>query len=116
MALITIREVNHIENGFEAELVLEGRGNYPITLTNHFSESEENLLEWYFERWLNQPYLERVTAEKAKASVKKYGEALFKQVFQSNFNAYGQYQQWRGDLSQIQIQIESKTPEFHSLH
>ena len=116
MALITIREVNHIENGFSAELVLEGRGNYPITITNPFSESEENLLEWYFEDWLNQPYLERVTAEKAKASVKKYGEALFKQVFQSNFNAYGQYQQWRGDLSQIQIQIESKTPEFHSLH
>ncbi|MGK7894017.1 MAG: CHAT domain-containing protein, partial [Xenococcus sp. (in: cyanobacteria)] len=116
MAQITIREVDQIENGFTAELVLEGRGNYPIKITNPFSDQEENLLEWYFEDWLNQPYLDRVIAERAKASVRNYGEALFKQVFQSNFNAYSQYQQWRGDLSQIQIQIESKTPNFHSLH
>ncbi|MGK7899161.1 MAG: Tfp pilus assembly protein PilF, partial [Xenococcus sp. (in: cyanobacteria)] len=116
MAQITIREVEQIENGFTAELVLEGRGNYPITITNPFSDREEKLLEWYFEGWLNQPHLDRVIAERAKASVKTYGEALFKQVFQSDIDAYSEYKQWAKDLSQIQIQIESRTPEFHSLH
>ncbi|MGB5713424.1 MAG: CHAT domain-containing protein, partial [Waterburya sp.] len=116
MALITIREVERIENGFTAELVLEGRGNYPISITNPFTEYDEQLLSWYFEGWLNQPHLNQVRAKAAEASVKTYGEELFKQVFQSNIDAYSEYKQWTGDLSQIQIQIESKTPEFHSLH
>ncbi len=116
MNLITIREVERTENGFTAELVLEGIGNYPITISNPFTEYDEQLLEWYFEGWLNQPYLNQVKAKEAEASVKTYGQELFKQVFQSNIDAYGEYKQWTGDLSQIQIQIESKTPEFHSLH
>ena len=114
MALITIREVERTENGFAAELVLQGRGNYPITITNPFTEYDEQLLSWYFKGWLNQPHLNRVRAKEAEASVRTYGEALFKQVFQSDFDAYSEYKQWCKDLSQIQIQIESKTPEFHS--
>ncbi len=99
MAQITIREVDQIENGFTADLILEGRGNYPITITNPFSDQEEKLLEWYFEGWLNQPHLDRVIAERAKASVKTYGEALFEQVFQSDIDAYSEYKQWAKDLT-----------------
>ncbi|MDJ0682447.1 MAG: tetratricopeptide repeat protein [Xenococcaceae cyanobacterium MO_167.B52] len=116
MTLITIREKSQTAEGFEAELILEGRDNYPISITNPFEEYDEQLLSWYFEDWLNQPHLNQVRAEEAKASVKTYGQKLFKQVFQADINAYSQYQQCRGDLSQIQIQIESKTPDFQSLH
>ena len=106
MPLITIREKSQTAQGFEAELIIEGRGNYPITITNPFQEYDEQLLSWYFEDWLNQPHLNQVRAEEAEASVKTYGQELFIQVFQADINAYSQYQQWRGDLSQIQIQIE----------
>ena len=61
MALITIREVERTEKGFAAELVLEGRGNYPITITNPFTDREEQLLEWYFEGWLYQPLIKIYT-------------------------------------------------------
>ncbi len=44
MNQITIREVDQIENGFTAELVLEGRGNYPITITN--PSPEFHSLHW----------------------------------------------------------------------
>ena len=76
MALITIREVEHTENVFAADLVLEGRGKYPITITKPFTDREEKLLEWYFESWFKQPHLDRVIADRAKASVRDYGEEL----------------------------------------
>jgi hypothetical protein len=39
-----------------------------------------------------------------------------KQVFQSNLNAYGEYRDLRKQLSQLQIIIESQSPEFQALH
>jgi tetratricopeptide (TPR) repeat protein len=115
MAVITIREQGKTETGFDATLAIEGN-NYQITVSDPFKEKEEQELEWYFEDWLRYPILEQVKADKAAASVKQYGQELFKQVFQTNINAYSQYSQLRGDLSQVQIEIESITPEFHAIH
>ncbi|MGL6341158.1 MAG: Tfp pilus assembly protein PilF, partial [Waterburya sp.] len=115
MAVITIRELGQTETGFNATLVIEGN-NYQITVSDPFEAREEQELEWYFEQWLHYPILEQVKADRAAASVKKYGQELFKQVFQVDINAYSQYSQLRGNLSQVQIEIESITPEFHAIH
>ncbi len=115
MAVITIREQGQTETGFNATLVIEGN-NYQITVNDPFESKEEQELEWYFEQWLRYPILEQVKADRAKASVRKYGEELFKQVFQSDFKAYAQYNELRGNLSQVQIEIETITPEFHAIH
>ncbi|MDP5338899.1 MAG: tetratricopeptide repeat protein, partial [Nodularia sp. (in: cyanobacteria)] len=115
MTVITIREEGRIDTGFAAILKFDG-GEYPVTITDPFTAKEEKELEWYFEEWVTFPFSYTVIAERAAASVKTYGESLFQQVFQADFNAYSLYRQLRGNLSQVQIEIVAKTPEFHALH
>ncbi|AFZ23169.1 Tfp pilus assembly protein PilF [Cylindrospermum stagnale PCC 7417] len=115
MPVIKIREERQTEKGFEAVLQFDS-GEYPITITDPFTSQEEKQLEWYFEDWVTFPFSDISIAERAAASVKTYGERLFEQVFKKDFNAYGQYQQLRGNLSQVQIEIVGKTPEFQALH
>ncbi|BBD61437.1 hypothetical protein NIES2109_42650 [Nostoc sp. HK-01] len=116
MPTITIREESPTEGGFNAILSFDGRGDYLVKITDPFTPKVEKQLEWYFEDWLMFPLLDTVKAEAAAASVKTYGEELFKQVFRVDFNAYSQYQRLRGNLSQLQIEIVGKTPEFQALH
>ncbi|MEQ8383256.1 MAG: CHAT domain-containing protein [Coleofasciculus sp. A1-SPW-01] len=116
MTTITIREQDSTDSGFTATLSFDGRVNYPIAITDPFTPKQEQILEWYFEEWLVFPQLGTVKAEQAKESVKGYGEQLFEQVFRTNIDAYSEYRQIRGNLSQLQIEIESQTPEFQALH
>ncbi|MGB5959133.1 MAG: tetratricopeptide repeat protein [Coleofasciculaceae cyanobacterium] len=116
MTVITIREQQKTATGFSATLSFDGRINYPITITEPFSRKEEQLLEWYFEEWLVFPSLNEIKAQQAAASIQNYGQQLFEQVFKTNFDAYGEYRQLRGNLGQLQIEIESNTPEFQALH
>ena len=114
MSVITIREQQQTATGFAASLSF-GDGEYDITITDPFTPQEERELEWYFEEWLVYPIVDTVKAERAKNSVKTYGEKLFDQVFQDR-KAYSKYQQLKNNLSQVQIEIVSKTPEFQGLH
>ncbi|MDB9452611.1 tetratricopeptide repeat protein [Dolichospermum circinale] len=114
MSVITIREQQQIATGFAASLSF-GDGEYDIIITDPFTPQEERELEWYFEEWLVYPIVDTVKAERAKNSVKIYGEKLFDQVFQDR-KAYSKYQQLKNNLSQVQIEIVSKTPEFQALH
>lgn len=115
MIVITIREQRKIDTDFDATLVMEGN-NYPITVSDPFDAQQEQELEWYFEAWLTSPMLNNVRANQAKESIRKYGEALFKQVFQSDIKAYATYSHLRSNLNQIQLEIESNTPEFQAIH
>ncbi|MCA2939546.1 MAG: tetratricopeptide repeat protein [Microcystis sp. M113S1] len=116
MLVLTIREEGMNDGGFTASLNFDSGNSYPITVTDPFTNQEERQLEWYFEEWLVFPTLDRDKAQKAANSVQNYGENLFKQVFQSNLNAYGEYRDLRKQLSQLQIIIESQSPEFQALH
>ncbi|GBE95733.1 NB-ARC domain-containing protein [Nostoc cycadae WK-1] len=116
MPTITIREESPTEGGFNAILNFDGRGDYLVKITDPFTPKVEKQLEWYFEDWLMFPLLDTVKAEAAAVSIKTYGEELFNQVFRFYFNAYGEYQRLRSNLSQLQIEIVGKTPEFQALH
>ena len=116
MLVLTIREEGINDGGFTATLNFDSGNSYPITVTDPFTNQEEKDLEWYFEEWLVFPTLGTDKAQKAANSVQNYGENLFKQVFQSNLNAYGEYRDLRKQLSQLQIIIESQSPEFQALH
>ena len=116
MLVLTIREEGINDGGFTASLNFDSGNSYPITVTDPFTNQEEKDLEWYFEEWLVFPTLDTDKAQKAANSVQNYGENLFKQVFQSNLNAYGEYRDLRKQLSQLQIIIESQSPEFQALH
>ena len=115
MPIITIREEGKTDTGFQVTLKFEA-GEYQFTMTDPFTPQEEKRLEWYFEEWLVFPMLGTALAEEAVTSVKTYGERLFEQVFQANIKAYSEYDKLRSDLSQVQIEIVNKTPEFHALH
>ena len=116
MAVITIREQSPTETGFKVILDIAGN-NYPITVKDPFAAHQEQELEWYFEEWLCYPILDNVKAERAKASVREYGEELFKQVFQEDVKAYGKYSQLLNDSNDsLRIEIESISPEFHAIH
>ena len=99
MTVITIREQSLSETEFNATLVIAGK-NYQIAVINPFSDKQQYELEWYFEEWLRYPILDNVKATRAKISIQEYGEALFKQVFQSNIKAYAKYHQLLNDSNQ----------------
>ncbi len=114
MTVIIIRETQPTATGFAASLIFDG-GEYPINITDPFTQQEEQRLEWYFEEWLIYPMLNGKKAEAAKTSVVSYGESLFNQVFDDK-NAYSHYRQLRGNLKQVKIEIVGNSPEFHALH
>ncbi|MEL6929332.1 MAG: CHAT domain-containing protein [Cyanobacteria bacterium J06600_6] len=112
---ITVREQSQTDTGFNVDLVIDGK-KYPATASDPFTSKQEKELEWYFESWLRFPTLENIKADRAKASVREYGEDLFQQVF-ADSDAYAKYKQLINDNSvEITIAIESITPEFHAIH
>ena len=115
MPVITISEQQQTATAFQATVKFDNRAEYPITISDPFTPQEEQELEWYFEEWLIYPMLDQVKAKRAAASVEEYGEKLFDQVF-ADKKVYREYDQLKGDLSQLKIEIISKTPEFQALH
>lgn len=101
--------------GFAAAVRMSG-AEYPIVVRDPFDEQQEQLLEWYFERWLERPYVKAygLRAETARQSIRDYGEALFDQVF-ADRRAYKGYADLREHLEQVQIEIEG-SPAFQALH
>ena len=116
MTVLTIREQQQTDTGFTATLNFDSGNSYNIIVKDPFTPKQEQELEWYFEEWLVYPMLSTVKANRAANSVQTYGENLFEQVFKSDFNAYGEYHNLRGKLSELRIVIESQSPEFQGLH
>jgi len=115
MSIITIREQQKTETGFQAIVSFDdATTGYLIEVRDPFSPGEEERLEWYFEKWSVFPYVDTVRAEAAKVSVRAYGESLFEQVFKRDIEAYSAYKQSRDSIRQIKI--IGKSPEFQALH
>ncbi|WP_416244997.1 CHAT domain-containing protein [Crocosphaera sp. XPORK-15E] len=114
MSLIIIREEAQTETGFTARLIINNQ-EYSIIISDPFKPEDEKILEWYFEGWLVTPMLNTETAKNAADSVDSYGLSLFKDVFVDR-NAYSNYCQLKSNLKDVQFEIQSKTPEFQSLH
>ena len=115
MPLITVRERKKTKNGFVATVSFDHEGEYEAKIRNPFGEAEELRLEWYFEEHLRFPFTQYVEAREAAASVVKYGESLFEQVFKDQ-EAHGQYLGFRkSGVGQLRFEIAG-TPEFHALH
>ncbi|NMG20577.1 tetratricopeptide repeat protein [Brasilonema bromeliae] len=114
MPVITIREEEKTDTGFEVTLRFEEE-EYLVTIANPFTSKEETELEWYFEEWLEFPFSDTAIAQRAAASIKKYGQNLFNQVF-TDRDAYSQYQRLGKGHNPLQIEIVGKTPDFQALH
>ncbi len=116
MPLITIRETADFTTSPNATVSFDRQGEFPITVTDPFSEQEESLLEWYFEEHLRFPFTKQVYAEKAAQSISDYGERLFEQVFRKDIDIFSQYGQARTrGVDQLRFEIIG-SPDFHRLH
>jgi tetratricopeptide (TPR) repeat protein len=115
VTVVTIRELQATETGFKAELSFDGHSRIPIAIKNPFTPKDERRLEWYFEGWLQHPTLNTKKAEAAATSVRTYGEQLFEQVF-CDRQAIREYEKIKSTLTQVQIEIENRSPEFQALH
>jgi len=114
MALITIREKSQTdENTYEAELSFEHGMPYPLAIKNPFADKQERALEWYFEEYSKFPFVKQVEFAQAAASVPRYGEDLFEQVF-SHRRAYTEYSNVL-QATDLEIEIVG-SPAFHQLH
>jgi len=98
---------------FPAQISFEGYNTYPITVTDPFTPAQEAELEWYYERWLNFPFTDKIRAQQAAESIRTYGHDLFKQLFRADPNLYADYREQRTEPFTIEIIGE---PEFHTLH
>jgi tetratricopeptide (TPR) repeat protein len=121
MPLIVIREsaprasaTTGTPRKFQARVCIEGSPDYPIEVSDPFSEQEEERLEWYFEAHLRQPFLNQVKAREAAQSISAYGERLFGQVF-ADPKSYARYFACKSQLDTLRIEIEG-SPAFHALH
>jgi tetratricopeptide (TPR) repeat protein len=116
MTLVTIREQPGAnENGFSVTVSFDNGAEHAATVRDPFTEAEEGQLQWYFEEHLRFPFVKRVEAQRAAASIGPYGESLFEQLFK-NREAYGCYTTCRqSDPDGFHFEIAG-SPEFHALH
>ena len=118
MTIITISEMDGKggKDSPNATLSFDNKGQYPLTITNPLSPQEEERLEWYFERYLEFPFLEEVKFREARESITKYGQALFDQLFQDK-KAYVHYSQaLREGVEKLRFEIIGSPEFFHQLH
>jgi hypothetical protein len=115
MPLIRIQERPESPDGSNAIVSFNNGPENPITINDPFEEQQEQELEWYFEEHLEFPFTKKVRAQKAAASIKTYGEKLFKQVF-GDPDIYAEYRELlKAGLSNLHIEIAG-SPKFHALH
>src|SRR5208337_3503777 len=88
---IRVRQREHPTETSNASLSFDGGEEFPVQVTDPFSQEEEDLLGWYFEEYVIFPD-KNATAQQAAASVLRYGESLFRQLFASP-DAYARYKE-----------------------
>ena len=115
MTTIRIRQREAPTEAPNASVAFDAGEEFPITIADPFSKEDEALLEWYFEEHLRAPFLHRVRAQEAAASVSRYGESLFRQLF-SDPDAYFHYKEaLQQGIGTLRFEIAG-SPPFHALH
>jgi hypothetical protein len=116
MATIRIQERAGGTHEFQAAISFNTGPEYALTINNPFTKEEDDQLAWYFEGYLRFPFTDRVKAREAAGSIARYGESLFKRVFEENHNVYARYKAAvQAGLSTVQFEIAG-SPLFHTLH
>ena len=108
MPLLAIKQTT----GLTAKVEFDG-GDWTVEFQDPFTLAEEEELRWCFETHLEFPMLETNRAEQAAASIQRYGNTLFRQLFFSHPDLYAAFKRQHSD--QIRIEI-SGSPDFHRLH
>lgn len=112
--LIQITEQKYKDTFFTLELKFEGIQSFTVELLNpHTNKAEENL-EWYFEKYIIEPYTADAKVKQERERLKQYGIRLFEQLFKDK-NAYALYKRGLNEEGFSEISFEiigDKSPEF----
>ncbi len=115
MTRITIREHIGGIDGTNATIAFNHSEEYPLTISDPFSEEEERQLEWYFEEYPRSPFMKHVEAQAVAESITHYGEVLFAQIFNGS-QVYARYSEAKqAGVNTIVFEIAG-SPDFHRLH
>ena len=102
-------------DGFAVRVAMGDEGEFEAAVKPPFDAVEEQKLEWYFEEYLRYPFAFEARAKEAAASVKAYGESLFKQLF-ADPSARAIYEVVKREgLEHLRFEITG-SPAFHALH
>lgn len=107
--LIQIQEQQQTELGdFELTLTIDEGKPYVVTLTNPHTPKVEQGLEWYFEEYINEPYIAETRVNREKQQIHDYGVQLFEQLF-ADEEAKRQYRDGlgRGGFDRLVFEIAS---------
>ncbi|RLC07746.1 MAG: hypothetical protein DRI57_25370 [Deltaproteobacteria bacterium] len=118
MRKILISQIGCERNPFEALVSFGGGSEYPVIVTDPFSQEDEKRLEWYFEHYCKCHPDEKAEAEKAEKtaqSISDYGEHLFEQIFIRDPKIYAEYKHCKDRKEPLKFEIAGD-PQFHALH
>ena len=114
MPTIRIEQTGEPQDGaFPANLRFDDRA-YSVTIRHPFDRDDDARLNWYFEEWLEFPFIGEVKAAEAAASLRRYGEALFAQLFSDNAPHHRYLRLVEGGLRDVTVAV-SGSPDFTSL-
>jgi hypothetical protein len=117
MTVIRIRDRTTNEQETIGVLSFDHGVEYPIPIRDPFADDpkQEADLEWYFEEYLMFPFTQGVRVRKAVESIRRYGEALFTQIFADQRALFTCKQACGQGVHTLQIEIAG-SPAFHCLH
>lgn len=107
---IQIQEKSFEDNAFEIALHIDGK-TFNVQLSNPFNAKTEQLLEYYFEEYINKPY-DDVIVQPAPKMIADYGENLFRQLFKGEAQEALQKLQFQ----KLRIEVMGSNPLFQSLY
>ena len=106
-------------NGFVGEVVFPGGNRYDFQLQDPFLSAESVTLDkelcWYFERYLDAPYIDGQRKKRAETSITDYGESLFTSVFKEP-RALMELRDLITGFDELRIRVVSKEKIFQALH
>ncbi len=117
--IIRIKEIEQTELGdFKIELDFQEKATFEIELINPFNSKEEENFEWYFEKYISEPYTAKSRVESCQSKLREYGERLFKGVFQNNKEVYALYKKIIVEykLTDLTIEVIGASNDFQAIH
>jgi hypothetical protein len=109
--MITIRISEKDQKG-SASLSFDHGQEYPINVTDPFSKSERDRLEWYYGEYIQHPFAQPGDEQGAAQSIREYGHKLFNQVFGAK-EIFAEYCKLPADGFRIEI---AGSLDFHGIH
>src|SRR5690349_8007340 len=109
--MITVR-ISETEQAGLANLSFDHGHEYPVQISEPFSEPQEQRLEWYYEQYIRQPFSRLGEEQQAASSLRECGEKLFNQIFSAR-EAYADYRSLVPGDFRFEI---AGSPNFHAIH